>query len=240
MDADDWYSPKRSGAEYTFSVYAKGVDTRIQLQLDGYRPKDWDDISQGMEDQPHAQAISPYITVSDEDWERYYVKTSSRMADISGGTTDFVGCWWIVPRIITVEEDMFDVDQPHVQLSSFMIDPTEGPVCDFFDGDMHEPGQDDFIWIYDKPPGTPNRTALFSAYYYERQSRCHWMHKHLYEAVPVNRPVHIYYYDRNNPWDDNGPIPHEITSEQHTSSYDGPALIETAVSQYAGLERALP
>lgn len=239
-EATEWYSPKRAGPEYTFSVYAKGQDSRIQLSLKGYRPKDFADVAKGMEDQPSAEVHSPLMTVSDEDWERYYVKTTSRLADISGDTSNFSGCWWVVPEITVVEEDLFDSDQPNVRLSSFMLDPSEGVVCDFFDADMAEPGQDDFIWIYDSPPGTAGRKALFSAYYYERQVRSHWMHKHLYEAVPVNRPVHIYYYDRNNPWDDNGPIPFEITSEQHTSSQDGPSLIETAVSQYAGLARALP
>lgn len=232
-----WISTGRGGGEYTFSVYAKGVDSRIQLTLHGYRPVDFAADVPVMEANPSATVHSPYITVSDEDWERHYVKTTARMADISGGTSDFNGCWWIVPEVTIVEDDPFDVDVPSVTLSAFMLDASEGPVCDYFDGDMSEPGRDDFIWIYDTPPGTSRRKALFSAYYYERQSRSHWMHKHMYEAVPVNRPVHVYYYNRNNPWDDNGPIPREITSEQHTSSLDGPSL---SVRPYAHSVRALP
>lgn len=231
VGADDWYEPGMGGTEYTFSLFAKGTDAYLRLSLFGYPPSSYEDSIPTMAAEHIVEVHSPQVLVNTDDWERFYVKTTSRMADISGGTTDFAGCWWVVPRV-----EIIPYGSPDVLLSSFLVDPTEGPLCDYFDGDMAEGGvRDDYIWLKDLS-GKPR----FSAYYPQRVERCRWLYTHLYDAVPVNRPVHIYYHDRANAWDPEGPPPHELTGQLRTSHVDGPSMVEVAVSRYGDLASPLP
>lgn len=231
----DWIESILNGDEYTVSVWAKGSSARLRVSLYGYKPKEYGVPVAVPEDTPSAQVHSPRVLVNANDWERVYVKTTSRLADISGGTTDFRQCWWIVPYV-EVSRDSLRAS-PRVLLSSFLLDTTEGPLCDYFDGDMSEDGvRDDYIWLKDRD-GNPR----FSAYYPLRVERSRWLYNHMYDVVPVNRPVAIYYHDRANAWNPTGPPPHELTHSLRTGNTDGPSMVEIAMSRYgADLANPLP
>jgi hypothetical protein len=156
------------------------------------------------------------------------------MSDISSGTSDFSGCWWVEAEVKVMRVDDYAPSNPNLILSSFMLDTSEGPLADYFDGDMNEGGlRDDFLWFDDG-------YGKYSVYYYERLERTRWLYHHLYNAVPVNRPVHIYYMNRNHPWPPDGPPPFELTSDLRTTDIDGPSLVEMAVRQYGSDLSSLP
>ena len=225
---EEFYDRTRRWSEYTFSVFAKGVDARVQLSLHGYRPDENDPTKP--EATPSVVVYSPHLTVSSEDWERLVVKTSTRLADISGGTTeDFFYCHWVRPQV----EIIADGPDPAVGLSSFMLDPYEGPVADYFDGSMDEGGRDDYFWLDDPEDSV-------SVNYFERLTRVRWLYEYIYNVAPVNRPVAIYFLNRHFPWDPDISPSTYLTSSLRTTDDDGPSLIETAVSQYGDLTTPLP
>jgi hypothetical protein len=201
----DWYEPGRGGSEYTFSCFAKGSYGLVQMSMYGYEPLDAANGQYGPKAAPKAEVHSPFFLVAD-DWERKFVKTTSRLDDISGRIPQFSGCWWIRVEIEVTQEAG---NQPDVLLSAFMLDPSEGPLCDYFDGsldDHHE--RDDFLWL-----GSPDDSV--SVYYPERLDRVTWLWRNIYLVAPANRPVAIYFHDRAHPWDpDTAPI----------QSYTAPSL----------------
>jgi hypothetical protein len=178
---DDWFEPSRGGSEYAFSLYAKGT-ADIQLSMYGYRPNE----DGNLDPDYVAEVHSPFYPTMSE-WTRHSVLTTSRLDDISGGIPEFAGCWWIDVEVETL--------MGSAVLSAFMLDSSEGPLCEYFDGSLddahHE--RDDFIWL-----GDPDDAV--SAYYPERLQRVHWLWKHLYMVAPVNRPIQIYFHDRAHPW----------------------------------------
>ena len=182
---DDWYEPSRSGSEYAFSLYAKG-SADIQLSMYGYLPDE-----DGNAKSDHAAEVHSPFYPTESNWSRHSVMTTARLDDISGGIPEFAGCWWIDVEVET---------NGPVILSAFMLDPSEGPLCEYFDGSLddtyHE--RDDFIWL-----GDPDDSI--SAYYPERLQRIHWLWKHIYMVTPVNRPVQMYFHDRSNPWEPDSP-----------------------------------
>ena len=225
---DEFYESTRSWSEYTFSVFAKGQDARVQLSLHGYRPDENDpDLPEA---DPSVVVHSPLMSVSSEDWERLVMKTSSRLADISAGTSeDFFYCKWVRPQVEVIE----DGPDPQVGFSSFMLDPSEGVVADYFDGSMDEGGRDDYFWL-----GDPEDSI--SVNYFERLTRVRWLYEYIYNVAPVNRPVAIYFLNRTIPWDPDISPSTYLTSSLKTTDEDGPSLIETAVSQYGDLAAPLP
>ena len=233
-DRLNWPEVWKTRLEYTVSLWAKGSQARLRVSLYGYRPKVYGVPNPVPEDTPSVQVHSPRVLVTSNDWERVWVKTTSRLSDISGGTSDFSQCWWVVPYV-EVSADSLRAS-PYVLLSSFLLDPTEGPLCDYFDGDMSEGGaRDDFIWLRDRAGD-----VRFSAYYPQRVERCRWLYNHMHDVIPVNRPVHVYYHDRANPWDPGGPPPHELTGSLRTNNADGPSMVESAISRYGDLVNPLP
>lgn len=203
----DWWEPAKATAEYTFSVYAKGNEnTFVQLSMYGFRPKDpaGEDISP--EDTPYVWAHSPAYRMNsiDDEYDRFSVRTTSRLDDISEGTTSFADCWWVKVEV-TVSKDI-DSIAPEAWLSAFMLDSTEsaGP---YFDGDMEEEGRDDFFWVSPVESSDPaaEQRPWFSAYYCDRLVRTAWLYGNVYQVVPANRPVHVYFHDRSHPYNPESP-----------------------------------
>jgi hypothetical protein len=81
-----------------------------------------------------------------------------------------------------------------------MLDPTENPYAQYFDGSMTEdPAVDDFIWSKTQADyTTPLENQCVSYYYYDRKARTRWLYENLKYVVPVDRPYQIFYgaYDR--------------------------------------------
>lgn len=230
----DWFSSRIPGFEYTVSLWAKGSNARLRASLYGYRPKEYGVLNPVPETTPSVEVHSPRVLTNSNDWERVYVKTTSRLADISGSTSDFSQCWWLVPYL-EISGDSLRV-APQVLVSSFVLDASEGPLCDYFDGDMNEDGsRDDYIWLKDR-----QGNVRFSAYYPQRVERSRWLYNHMHDVAPVNRPIAIYYHDRANAWNPDGPPPHELTGSLRTSNADGPSMVEIALSRYGDLANPLP
>ena len=230
----DWIDSRVSGREYTVSLFAKGTNARLRVSLYGYLPKDYGVENPVPEDTPSVQVHSPLVTVDPSDWGRVWVKTNSRIADLSADTVNFANAWWLVPRVEVYADGLTTV--PYVLLSSFVLDPSEGPLCDYFDADMSEDGQrDDYIWLKDD---TGNN--VYHAYLPQRVARSQWFYDHMYDVIPVNRPVQIYYLDRNNAWDPKGPPAHELTGALRTHNTTGPSMVEVALNRFGDLANPLP
>ena len=210
----DWWEPTRAGNEYTFSVFAKGTDAMIQLSMYGYEPEDLDAGVVTPTAEPKAQVHSGFFQLNDEEWERFFIKTTSRLEANNPDADTFGGCWWIKVEVEVVRDYGANPNDPEVLLSSFMLDASEGTLCDYFDGGMDEEAvRDDFLWL-----GAPNESI--SVYYYDRLVRTHWLWRNLYTVVPANRPIHIYFHDRAHPWHPDSPPLQQVTALTRRGDFD--------------------
>ena len=117
-------------------------------------------------------------------WHRFTATTTARVRE-GLGRVSFSGVWWIDVQIEVENAD-------GLLLSAAMLDPTEYPECQYFDGDMVEELElDDFIW-----EGDANNSV--SKYYFDRMLRTQWLWERMGFVVPAGRPFQIFFgaYDR--------------------------------------------
>lgn len=181
-DQMEWAETGVGGGQYTFSIYAKGSGY-LQLVMTAYAVVDPSIIESAMNPVPLAQAASPFLTVSDSDWTRFWVKTTALLTDVSDQVNNFAGAYWVDCQVVVTGP------ASDVQLSAFMLDSHEDTVAEYFDGSLDETGDvDDYLWLIDSDNS-------ISVYYYDRIVRTRWLHTYLFTAVPAGMPVQMFFHD---------------------------------------------
>lgn len=140
-----------------------------------------------------AQVDGPWIELRDDgQWQRLKIRTDAYSLE-QDGQVSFLNAWWI-DAVVEVE------NADGVRLSSLMLDPSENPVAQYFDGGMNpEPNLDDFLWSkVDTLTQQPLENQCISYYYYDLRSRVKWLWDNLRFLVPIGRPYQIFFgsYDR--------------------------------------------
>ena len=127
-----------------------------------------------------ATATGEWIPVeADGQWHRIVLKTRARVEE-NEGQVSFVGARWI-DALIEVR------NANDLKVSATMIDPTEYPLCAYFDGAMTENlSLDDFLW--EKDPD-----ASVSYYYFDRVIRAKFLWSSMAYVAPANRPYQIFF-----------------------------------------------
>lgn len=114
-----------------------------------------------------------------ENWTRWSVRTGYRDGASASTAVAFTKAAWI-DCWIEVK------DAKGLLVSSFLLDPNEFPIAEYFDGGMTEtPELDDYLWY-----GEPDNSI--SLYYYDRIQRMEWTHRNLVLMVPVGRPYQMF------------------------------------------------
>lgn len=121
-----------------------------------------------------------WTTIEDDGkWHRISIQTNARVPE-NEGQISFVGARWIDTQIEIRNAN-------GLKVSATMLDPTEYPMCDYFDGGMTEHLLlDDFLW-----EGVAN--ASVSYYYFDRVIRAKWLYERMGFVAPVNRPFQIFF-----------------------------------------------
>jgi hypothetical protein len=150
--------------------------------------------------EPSSASPNPYLErlygpwtdiVEGQGWTRVLLQTSARVPD-DQLVVSFAGCSWI-DAVIETEGDLL--------VSAVMLDPTEYPVAQYFDGSMSEvEGEDDFLWadLDESYNQIPNQGE--SWYYYARVERTQRLYDALTHLTPVGRPVQIFYGSYAHPY----------------------------------------
>jgi hypothetical protein len=127
-----------------------------------------------------ASVTGEWTPVEDDgEWHRNFVHTYARILE-EEGLISFVGARWVE---VTVEVR----NANSLRLSSTMLDPTEYPVCAYFDGGMTEElALDDFLW-----EGEADDSASY--YYFDRVLRAKWLHENIGYAKPAGSPHQIFF-----------------------------------------------
>lgn len=127
-----------------------------------------------------ASVTGEWTTIEDDgEWHRNLIHTYARILEEEGRIA-FTGARWVE---VTVEVR----NANGLRLSSTMLDPTEYPVCAYFDGGMTESlALDDFLW-----EGVTDNSASY--YYFDRVLRAKWLHENIGYAKPAGRPHQIFF-----------------------------------------------
>ena len=130
---------------------------------------------------PALGTVSTEWTTLDEtdDWQRVVLKTRARVYE-NTGQVDFMGARWVDTKIEVR-------NAKSLRISAVMLDPSEYPVAQYFDGEMTESlNLDDFLW-----EGTVNNSVSY--YYYDRVIRAKWLYERMGYVVPAGRPYQIFF-----------------------------------------------